>query len=215
MSGLQIESLVVELGKFRLEIPSFTSNPGEVVSWRGPSGSGKSTLLNAVAGFLPLTSGSITLEGRRIDSLPPEKRRIALVFQRAALFPHLDVRENVEFGLRLQGIAAVERASRALEWLERFEIRELAARRPGEISEGQAQRVALARALAPGFSTLLLDEPFSALDPDLRVRLREIVREITHEKKLVTWMVTHHAEDAEAISDSIIFLESGRARVGK
>jgi len=213
--SLRLENLKVVVGAFTLQIPQFESAPGEIICWRGPSGSGKSTLLNAVAGFLPVQSGKIERAGKRIESLPPERRQMALVFQRAALFPHWNVRENVEFGLKVQGMAADERKRKALKWLKRFEVQELSERKPGEISEGQAQRVALARALAPGFSTLLLDEPFSALDPELRVRLRDTVKEITVEKKLVTWMVTHHAEDAAAIATRTIYLESGRVRPEK
>ncbi len=213
MSSLRMDELKIAVGNFKVEIPQLEIKEGECVCLMGPSGSGKTSLLHALAGFLPLERGTLYYGKLRLDQLPPERRRIALAFQRPALFPNLNVRENVEFGLRVKGMSAEERKRRSADWLKRFEIKALSERRPSEISEGQAQRVALARALAPGFPILLLDEPFSALDPELRTRLGEELKTIVKEKKLVLLMVTHHAEDAQRIGDRILHLESGKLRL--
>jgi len=212
VSDLKVRNLRVEVGHFSVEIDTMESSAGKCVVWTGPSGSGKSTLLSAVAGFLPLVRGTIELGSTRLDILPPEQRRVAMVFQRSALFPHLSVCENVEFGLRVQGLRGPDRRVRALDWLERFEVKDLSERRPEEISEGQAQRVAIARALAPEFPIVLMDEPFSALDTELRLRLRETLKAIIREKKLFVWMVTHHQDDAAAMGDRIIRLKEGRVQ---
>jgi ABC-type sulfate/molybdate transport systems ATPase subunit len=177
----------------------------------GPSGAGKTTLLQALAGFFP-SEGSIRLGDRDLHPLPPERRRIALVFQRASLFPRLRAWENVAFGLRMQGVSRGEQRRRAEEWLERVEIRELSDRLPHQLSEGQAQRVALARALAPGFPVLLLDEPFSALDPPVRRALREVLGRLVRESSIAALFVTHHPEDALGLCENISFLENGRIR---
>ncbi len=176
----------------------------------GKSGSGKSTLLNAVAGFLPVQQGKILFGEKDLTPLPPEKRRIAQLFQRPALFPHLNVIQNVEFAPRLQGVAKAPRREAAQKWLERLGISELAEREIAQISEGQAQRVALARALAAGFPLLGLDEPFSALDVVTRESLRMLVRKLVTESQISALMVTHHPEDAVAIADRIVVLESGK-----
>ena len=157
------------MGEFEASLDHLEIAPGTIACLMGRSGSGKSTLLNAIAGFIP-AGGEIFLRQRPLHLLPPEKRCMALVFQRSALFPHLNVSGNVEFGLKLQGVPSEERARRSMAWLDRLGMSELGSRRVSEISEGQAQRIALARALAPGFPVLLLDEPFSALDVQTRWR---------------------------------------------
>ena len=143
---------------------------GEVVAVLGPNGSGKSTLLRALAGIQPLRAGRIELDGVVLDDpalgtlVPPEHRACAMVFQDYLLFPHLSVRANVAFGLRNRGASRAEAASRALQWLDRMGVAEVASMKPGRLSGGQAQRVALARALAVDPRLLLLDEPMAALD---------------------------------------------------
>lgn len=207
MANLKVSNLTAVVGSFVLNIPSLEIGAGKIVAVMGESGSGKSTLLNCLAGFLPIRSGSVVVGDKELTGLPPEKRKMALVFQRPSLFPHLNVRENVEFALRLQGVP--ERASRARTWLRRLNIGELEERRYDEISEGQAQRVSLARALASEFPVLLLDEPFSALDEKTRLDLRKTLREIVTESGVAALLVTHHPEDARAIADQIITLDRG------
>jgi ABC-type Fe3+/spermidine/putrescine transport system ATPase subunit len=191
-------------------VPSLVVLPGEIVAVMGPSGSGKSTLLAAIAGFLPAAGGAITWEGADLLSRPPEKRRAAVVFQSAALFPHLTVAGNVEFAPRVQGVPPAERRRRAGEWLGRLGIAELADRRPTQISGGQAQRVALARALAAGFPILLLDEPFSALDAGTRGEARSLVRKLVTESRVACVLVTHDQDDTAAIADRVLALAGGR-----
>jgi ABC-type Fe3+/spermidine/putrescine transport system ATPase subunit len=135
---------------------------------------------------------------------------MALVFQRGALFPHLTVAGNIEFGLRLQGMPAEERARRSTAWLERLGMSELALRRVSDISEGQAQRVALARALAPGFPVLLLDEPFSALDVQTRHELRPLVKKLVEEQGVSALLVTHDPEDASVLASQVLDIDKGR-----
>lgn len=209
MTGLGIRDLRVRVGNFEAVLPALDIAKGELVCLVGRSGSGKTTLLNAIAGFLPAASGTISLNDRDLTALPPEKRGMALVFQRPALFPHLSVLQNVEFGLRCQGMGA-ERSQRAAQWLGRLGIGDLAARRPSEVSEGQGQRVSIARALAVGFSGLLLDEPFSALDVGTRRELRDVLRREISEGGIAALMVTHHPDDALAIADRIVVLQAGR-----
>ena len=152
---------------------SLTVNKGDQVCLLGPSGCGKTTVLRAVAGFQPLLSGSVSINGQCVsrpgDVLSPEKRRVGMVFQDHALFPHLSVEQNVESGLR--ALSATERRTTVSEMLERVGLMRVARRFPHELSGGQQQRVALARALAPRPLLLLMDEPFSSLDLDLRERL--------------------------------------------
>lgn len=178
--SLLVQNLHARVGEFEAFLDHLEITPGTIACLMGRSGSGKSTLLNAIAGFIP-SEGEIFLGQVPLHTLP-EKRRMALVFQRSALFPHLTVLGNIEFGLRLQGVAAEERTRSAIAWLARLGLPEIAARRISAISEGQAQRVALARALAPGFPVLLLDEPFSALDVQTRNELRPLLKKLVQEQ---------------------------------
>jgi len=210
VAELKVENLTVVVGSFSLSVPKLSVPSGSLTCLMGKSGSGKSTLLNAIAGFLPLSTGSIHFGETRLDTLPVERRRIGFVFQRSALFPHLSVRENVEFGLRLQRIPSAERKEKALAWLERLGIGDLAERFPRQISEGQAQRAAFARALITGFPVLLLDEPFSALDAESRERSRESLKNLVRVTKVAALMVTHHEEDASAVGDVVLTMEEGK-----
>ncbi len=210
MKGLSVENLVVRRGSFvvtvdRLEVPS-----GQVVALVGKSGSGKSTVLECLGGFLPMERGSIIVDGRTLESQPPEKRRIALVFQRNALFPHLSVGGNVEFGLRVQGMEKKARQTLAREWLGKVGLQGMEDRPISAISEGQAQRVALARALAVGFPLLLLDEPFSALDADSRKSAGELLRNLVDETKVAALFVSHHREDVLQVADRVVMQDSGK-----
>ena len=189
---------------------------GEIGCLLGASGCGKTTVLRAIAGFLRPTAGAIDLDGRRIASptggLPPEQRRVGMVFQDFALFPHLDVRGNIAFGIT-EGPArleARERTARVDEMLALVNLSDRAARYPHELSGGQQQRVALARALAPRPALLLLDEPFSSLDVDLRERLSFEVRTILKATGTTTILVTHDQREAFVMSDRVGVMLDGR-----
>ncbi len=186
-----------------------TLHEGEIGCLLGPSGCGKTTTLRAIAGFEPVLSGDIqladTLLSRPGFTLAPEKRRIGMVFQDYALFPHLTVADNVAFGIRQQANCAQVTA----ELLELVKLSTLAKRFPHELSGGQQQRVALARALAPEPQLLLLDEPFSNLDNELRRRLSQEVREILKARGTSAILVTHDQEEAFAVSDQVGVFKEG------
>jgi len=180
----------------------------------GPSGAGKTTLLQCIAGLVHPSSGRIVIDGEPVfDSakglfVPPHLRRVAFVFQSLALFPHLSVWENVAYGL--PGGAGGARRERALTWLERARVTELANRVPSTLSGGEAQRVALARALASEPRLLLLDEPFSALNQELRIELGDVLRELLMATNLPVLLVTHDLADARRMASQILSLDGGR-----
>ena len=206
MTGLRARLVVP--GRLDVEL---SAEPGEVVAVIGPNGAGKSTLLAALAGLLP-AGGEVAVDGLSWTRPPrtvPD-RRVGLVFQDGMLFPHLSALDNVAFGPRARGVdrAAAEAAARS--WLERFGIAELAARRPGELSGGQAQRVAIARALAVDPVLLLMDEPFAGLDPGVATSLRlELARHLAAYDG-VCLLVTHDAIDALTLADRVLVLDEGR-----
>jgi putative spermidine/putrescine transport system ATP-binding protein len=187
-----------------------TVRPGELVALLGPSGCGKTTTLRLVAGLEDTDTGSITVAGRDITRLPASKRDMGMVFQAYSLFPHMTVRQNVAFGLRLRRVGAAERDKRALEMLELVGLSTQADRYPHQISGGQQQRVALARALAIEPQVLLLDEPLSALDAKVRAQLRDEIRRIQLEVGITTLFVTHDQEEALAIADRVGVMREGR-----
>lgn len=184
--------------------------PGELVCLLGPSGCGKTTALRAIAGLEQVSGGRILLGGEDVTSVPVNRRDIGMVFQQYSLFPHLTVSRNIEFGLRMRRIPRQERSRRIGEILEIVGLEHLAERLPHELSGGQQQRVALARALVTRPRALLLDEPLSALDAKVRVRLREQIRAIQTELGISTVFVTHDQEEALAISDRVAVMEGGR-----
>ncbi len=187
---------------------------GEFVALIGPSGSGKTTLLRVVAGLDRGYQGGVRIGGADVSRLPARDRRIGFVFQNYALFRHMTVAENVAFGLRVRPRAErpprTRIAARVAELLALVQLRELAARYPDQLSGGQRQRVALARALAIDPSVLLLDEPFGALDPPIRVELRAILRGLHARLGLTTILVTHDREEAFELADRIALLRAGR-----
>ena len=183
---------------------------GEIVALLGPSGSGKSTLLNIVAGLQSADAGSVWFDGQDITHLPPEQRRFALMFQDFALFPHLNVQDNVAFGLVEQGLPRRTARAQALQMLGVFGLTELAQRRVWHLSGGEQQRVALARALITQPRALLLDEPFSALDADLRVALRHEFRTRIQAAGMPTLLVTHDEVEARDMADRAVRLVHGR-----
>lgn len=205
-----MRNVKVEREAFELEVPELTCESGSILGIMGKSGCGKSTLLNAIAGFEKLSKGEIRFDDKVLSELPPEKRRVAIVFQRPALFSHLTVLENVCFGLRIQKLPLDKQVEAARHWLAKLEVEHLANRRPDELSGGEAQRIALARSLAVGFPILLLDEPFSSLDIETRVAARKVVREIAKELNLVTILVSHDPSDIEAVADENRLMESGK-----
>jgi putative spermidine/putrescine transport system ATP-binding protein len=187
-----------------------TVQPGELIALLGPSGCGKTTTLRLLAGLEDADTGRINVGGRDITRLPASKRDMGMVFQAYSLFPHMTVKQNVAFGLRLRKISSAQRDKRALEMLELVELATQADRYPHQISGGQQQRVALARALAIEPQVLLLDEPLSALDAKVRAQLRDQIRRIQLDVGITTLFVTHDQEEALAIADRVGVMRAGR-----
>jgi len=191
---------------------SFHVNRGEIVSLLGASGCGKTTVLRAIAGFEPIRSGEILIDKKPASTpdfaVPPEKRSIGMVFQDYALFPHLSIADNIAFGLRK--LSAKDRRYKVTSLLSAVGLPGLGERYPHELSGGQQQRVALARALAPSPALLLMDEPFSNLDVELRERLSLEVRDILKSQGITGIMVTHDQHEAFAVSDKVGVMDQGR-----
>ncbi|MBU2891430.1 ABC transporter ATP-binding protein [Celeribacter halophilus] len=181
---------------------------GTYVCLLGPSGCGKSTTLRMIAGHESVSDGSILLDGLDISHLPPAKRGTAMMFQSYALFPHLNVRDNVAFSLRMKGIDKAERNKAAGEMLELVHMTDFADRLPAQLSGGQQQRVALARALVTKPRVLLLDEPLSALDPFLRIKVRAELKRIQRELGITFLHVTHGQDEALALADEIVVMNN-------
>lgn len=188
---------------------NLTVQPGETVAILGASGSGKSTLLKIVAGLEPVDSGTVRFAGQDITDWPPERRHFALMFQDFALFPHLSVQDNVAFGLIEQGQAKTQARAQALELLQRFGLQAFADSRIARMSGGEQQRVALARALITRPQVLLLDEPFSALDTELRTSLREEFRQRIAAQNIAAILVTHDESEARALCGRCFRLTEG------
>jgi ABC-type Fe3+/spermidine/putrescine transport system ATPase subunit len=182
---------------------------GDFLAVLGPSGCGKTTLLRVIAGLLRPTSGDVLFGGEIFTDVPTELRGAAAVFQKPLLFPHLTVAENVAFGLKMRKVAKAEIAQRVAEALSLVELEGYQNRRPQELSGGQEQRVSLARAVVTRPQVLLLDEPFSALDAGLRIKMRAFVRSLQRRLKLTTIFVTHDQEEAAALADRIALLLDG------
>ena len=191
---------------------TFSARKGEIICLLGPSGCGKTTTLRAIAGFEPVASGEIRLNGNVVSTtgrhVPPEQRRVGMVFQDYALFPHLTVRDNVGFGLA--SATADDRRSRVDEMLALTGLAEFAGRHPHALSGGQQQRAALARALAPQPVLLLLDEPFSNLDPDTTERMRVELLHLLKSTETTAVLVTHDHEEAFAMADHVAVLNNGK-----
>ncbi|HEV7896252.1 MAG TPA: ABC transporter ATP-binding protein [Planosporangium sp.] len=196
-------------GHAALEALDLRVSGGEFVALLGPSGCGKSTALNCLAGLLPLSGGSIWLDDRRIDTLPPEKRRFGMVFQNYALFPHMSVRRNVGFGLRMRGTGRDETRRRVDEALRMVQLLSYADRLPGQLSGGQQQRVAIARAIVLEPPVVLMDEPLSNLDAALRLEMRTEIRRLHQSLGLTTVYVTHDQEEALSLADRLVVLREG------
>ena len=200
-------------GKPALANLSLTVEPGELVALLGPSGCGKTTALKIVAGLLAPTTGDVLVDGDSVSGTPPENRRAAMVFQKSLLFPHMDVAANVGFGLKMRGASKEVSGRRVKEALRQVQMQDFADRRPGEISGGQQQRVALARALVTKPRLLLLDEPLSALDANLRGEMRELIKSLQRDGGYTTVFVTHDQEEAVVLADRIALLFEGELQM--
>lgn len=189
---------------------SLTLEKGEFVTLLGPSGSGKTSTLRLIGGFEELDSGSISINGQRIDHLPPYQRDTATIFQSGALFPHKTVAENVAFGLRMRKLPKPEIEKRVDQVLETVRLQGYQTRFPGQLSGGQKQRVALARSIAVRPAILLFDEPLSALDLSLRLQLRAEIKRLHDEFKFTAVYVTHDQGEAMAMSSRVAIMNKGR-----
>ena len=214
MSGGLNAQLHLARPGFTLDV-ALCAEPGQTVALLGPNGAGKSTTLRCLAGLTVAQKQRVEIDGVVVADtaagidLPPEQRRVGFVFQDYLLFPHLSVLDNVAFGPRARGVARAEAADQAREWLVRLGVADLAARRPAELSGGQAQRVALARAMVTAPRLLLLDEPLAALDAATRAEVRSILRQHLTAFPGVAVMVTHDPIDAMVLADQVVVLEGG------
>lgn len=207
---IRVSGLGLRFAGFCLEDVSFRVAAGEFFALMGPTGSGKTLILESVAGLVAHATGSIRVAGQDVGNLPPELRKVSLVYQDHALFPHLTVLENVMYGQRYHGIRDDEGRREALDLLDRLGLSRLASRRPARLSGGEKQRVSLARALACRPDVVLLDEPLSSLDPQFRDGLRSELRTLHRQSGLTFLMVTHDFVDALTLADRAAVIRAGR-----
>ncbi|HBE77573.1 MAG TPA: polyamine ABC transporter ATP-binding protein [Firmicutes bacterium] len=211
MSGILIDGVSHSYGSTSvLEDVALEIKEGELFSLLGPSGCGKSTLLNVIAGFLEPTAGTIHIGEQDVTGIPPYRRKIGMVFQDYALFPHLDVYSNVAYGLTLQKLSRPEIKKRVMEYLTLVHLEDYADRMPAQLSGGQQQRVAIARALAIQPEVLLFDEPLSNLDAKLRKEMQIELINLQRRVGITTVFVTHDQEEALSLSDHLGILQQGR-----
>ena len=206
----EIQHLGCRFGDFALDDVSLRIGKGEYWVLLGPSGCGKSVLLQTIAGFFPPTAGRILVDARDVTAESPERRNIGLVFQQAALFPHLSVRGNIEYGLRARRVPAAEARRTVDELIDRLGLAAVLCRPVATLSGGEAQRVAIARALAVRPVLLLLDEPLSALDHNARLELQAELARVHKELGLTTLHVTHSRDEAAALGDFLAVMLGGR-----
>ncbi|WP_198670439.1 ABC transporter ATP-binding protein [Oceanicella sp. SM1341] len=210
-TALRISDLVKSYGDaIAVRGVSLDLAEGGILALLGPSGCGKTTILRMIAGFAEPDSGSVTLNGRDITRLAPEKRNAAMVFQSYALFPHMTVAENVGYGLKLRKVPRAERETRVWDALRLVRLEQFGKRYPSELSGGQQQRTALARAIATRPDLLLLDEPFGALDQNLREAMQIELRKLQESLGLATVIVTHDQQEAMILADRIAVVHDGR-----
>ncbi len=209
--GIAVRNLSKRFGSFHaIDDVSFEVPSGELVALLGPSGSGKSTILRIIAGLEPADSGSVELTGEDATNLPVQSRGVGFVFQHYALFRHMTIRQNIAFGLEVQGLKKEIIRERVDELLNLVQLAGYAERYPSQLSGGQRQRVALARALAPRPKVLLLDEPFGALDSKVREELRSWLRRLHDEVHVTSLFVTHDQQEAFEVSDQVVVLNKGK-----
>ena len=213
---VEFDSVVKRFGDFiAVEKMNFTIDEGEFIAIMGPSGCGKTTTLRMLAGLEVPSEGEIRMQGRVMNMVPPHERDTPMVWQSLALFPFLNARENVEFGLQMRGVDAVTRKNKATEWLDRLEIGEFAERDINSLSGGQKQRVALARSLVTEPKILLLDEPLSALDANLVIRMQSMLTRLQRELGITFVYVTHSQSEAFAMADRVVIMSHGHiAQIG-
>ncbi len=210
MNRLFLTDINVELGKKHiLKNVSLEVKTGQLISLLGSSGCGKSTLLKTVAGIIEPSSGDVLIDGKSVLGIPVHRRGAVIVFQDLRLFPHMTVAENVEFALKMSGMKKQQYREIAREQLEKVRLEGLEDRRISQISGGQMQRVALARAFAVRPSVMLLDEPFSSLDEELRLEMGNLLLELQRESELTTVLVTHDTQEARRLSDAIAYMKDG------
>lgn len=208
---LEVNGLFVDIkGQPILKGVDFSVKSGELMGLLGPSGCGKSTLLKAVAGILPPKSGSLLIGGEDMANVPPHKRGAVIVFQDMRLFPNMTALENVAFPIKMRGVPKRQRLEQAEQLMKSVQLCGLERRRINELSGGQQQRVALARALAAQPRLLLLDEPFTALDNELKEEIRALVLELHKKFRTTTVLVTHDRQEAFAMADRIAVMRDGR-----
>ena len=211
MNALSVRDLTVSFGdRTVLDGVVLDVDQSELVVVMGPSGCGKSTLLRAVAGLEPISAGSIALDGRDATKLPPNQRNIGFVFQDLALFPHLNVGENIAYGLRRRGMRAPDRRARVAALLDLVGLGNATSRSVQTLSGGEQQRVAVARALAPSPSLLLLDEPLSALDADRQLDIADEIVRVIRTTGTAALYVTHDRAEAAHVGSRIVRLAGGR-----
>ncbi len=209
--GVKLRSVTKKYGSFTaVENISLDIPAGSYTCLLGPSGCGKTTTLRMIAGHEDVTSGDLWIGEQRVNNLPPTQRNTAMMFQNYALFPHKTVWENVEFGLKMRNLPKAERSQRVNEIIEIVGLTKFADRRPAKLSGGQQQRAALARALVTRPQVLLLDEPLSALDENLRVKTRSELRKLQKQFGMTFVQVTHGQDEAFALSDQIVVMDNGR-----
>jgi ABC-type Fe3+/spermidine/putrescine transport system ATPase subunit len=215
--NLRLENLTKKFGTLTaVDRVNLEIEEGEFICFLGPSGCGKTTVLRMVTGFETVTEGNVIFDGKVINDLIPQKREFGIVFQSYALFPNMTVEENIAFGLKVRKMPKKAIAERLDQMLDLVGLRDWRTLYPAQLSGGQQQRVALVRALAPNPQVLLLDEPLSALDAKIRVRLRAEIKRLQQELKKTMIYVTHDQEEALSIADKVVVMEAGRFRqVGK
>ena len=215
--NLRLENVTKKFGTLvAVDRVSLEIEEGEFICFLGPSGCGKTTVLRMITGFETVTEGNVIFDGKVINDLIPQKREFGIVFQSYALFPNMTVEENIAFGLKVRKVPKKTIAARVDQMLDLVGLRDWRNLFPAQLSGGQQQRVALVRALAPNPQVLLLDEPLSALDAKIRVRLRAEVKRLQQELKKTMIYVTHDQEEALSIADKVVVMEKGQFRqVGK
>lgn len=210
MPQLIIENIKKKYPGFSLSVEKFECGDGEFMTILGPSGSGKTTLLRIIAGLIQQDEGRILVGGNDISSLEPEKRRMGMVFQEARLFPNMTLKENISFGMKMQGIPSKIRTEKSAKILKQIGLEGMDNKKPFQLSGGQQKRAAVARALLYRKDLLLMDEPFNELDPNLRREMRNFVKDMHEEYGFTAVLVTHDREEAFELSDRIAVMQNGK-----
>lgn len=213
MAGsIDVRNLRVTRGEFTLEVDELSIVPREVFAILGSTGSGKTVLMESIVGAYPINQGSILLDDKDVTTLPIQQRHLGILYQDYALFPHMTVRDNIAYGLKRAKLSHVEIDERVNAMLDLFGIRHISERHPGVISGGESQRTALARALALEPEILILDEPFSALDPTTKRQMYDMLRDVHARFDCTIVFVTHDFNEAQTLADRVGIILNGRLR---